>query len=152
MKPFEHSALPVHVRNVNPRMETHGTDDRLAVDVSLRLMMGETGDEWDKVLRSLLGVDSDFDVESWMVTTGTYADGLPFKAKYEGYTCRLMIGSAELASIKGKINSFHLDFIDLGLTFRLQGEVDEDTSGKLCGLMKHKVELSSSQDQGELPL
>ena len=68
---FLHEQLFVHVRDVNPRMELHGEDNVLAADISLRLMMGDTGDEWDGAIRDLLAVGEDYDIDAVRPTQGS---------------------------------------------------------------------------------
>ena len=148
-KGFEHDALVCHVRHVNPRIEKHGEDDVLSVDVSLRLMMAEAGSEWDPVLADIAG-----DFAEQISELGSIVDRLPFSAAYEEHRVNFRASTTLLASLShAEVNKFALDYEDLGLTFRVQAsEVDGETVGALSELIGTKVRVEITAMQGELEL
>lgn len=148
MSQFEHDSLVVHVRNVNPRAEIHGEDEVLAVDVSVRLMMGEAGTEWDPVLKDLMG---GFGGE--VDDLAEICERLPFAAKFEDHKVNFRRSNELIATlVPAKVNKFVLDYDDIGITFRIQAEADGETIGKICELIGEKVRLEIVATQGELEL
>ena len=144
---FEHD-LVVHIQHVNPRTEMHGEDEVLAVDVKVRLMMGEVGTEWDAVLASLIGSAS-IDIAD---LTPIFKS-LPFAADFENHKANFRISTKVIATlVHAKINKFVLECEDIGITFRIQAEADGRRVGALSELIGQKARLEIVPMQGELDL
>lgn len=141
MKTFEFELLHCHFQHLNVRTQVHGEDEKLAVDVNLRLMMGDTGDEWTPVLSVLLAGD---DAQELVERMAGSFESARVTAAYEHY--KVIFKSTwsesmpELATLTdANINKFTIDLADLGMTFRIQAETDSETIGKLSELINRKV-------------
>jgi hypothetical protein len=144
----------VHVQNVNTRKEKHGEADVLAVDVSLRLMMGANGTEWDGLLRELLGDESY--IEAFTEYWCGVCSSIIFAKEHEQHRAVFQYApdTASLVTLThAKVNKYKVDCEDLGITFRVQAsEVGGTTVGKLAELIGMTIRLSLFAEQQELAL
>lgn len=143
--------LICHVRHVNSRKEKHGEDEKLAVDVSLRLMMGETGDEWGAVLAAVLGEERVALLPEWAKVCNSIR--LSLAVENHKVVFKYAPKSRILAALtSAKVNHFVIACDDLGITFRVQATANGDTVGALAELIGMKVRVNVTAMQIELPL
>ena len=138
-----------HIGKVKPRMERHGEDEVLAFTLPIRLMMGDVGDEWDGVIRSLLRVEPDFDIDPWMNTTGVVANSISFAASYQACECSIAqlqadLGGNDTLDFQADAFGFKLTFDDLGIVFQLKGPASSLLIGRLLEFWKHKAMVDIS--------
>lgn len=150
---FEHDKLVAHIRHVNPRTERHGEDEKLACDVSARIMKAENEQHWPEVLQSLcLGDD---EAEGIVASVADCVVALPFKAAFSDHKVNFWQGNRKPAAlVHCKVNKCRWSSEDGAqfINLRIQAQADGETIGAIAELIDHKVRLEFVQQQGELPL
>lgn len=136
---FEHDSLICFVRNVNSRTEKHGEEEKLAVDVSLRLMEPE---HWSKVARSLMGIGDDDtkDVTDFLHAQGVLFTKVNWAEEFVFHRINFRMGRTKIATLEdAKVNRFVMEWgKNLGMIFRVQALASSETIGALTGLKTEK--------------
>lgn len=167
---FQLKNQSVVIINVNPRMEIHGTEHRMAADIKVSMKVENTFlDRFDKGLRPAFfwKAPPEADDQEDLVNNlnPDHLPNLRFKAmdpkfawdyRGAGYKFKVpsLLGMDDLVLIQCDLDQMTFEVVEGGsviVGFRVVAHPNNEDMGELCGLIQQEVELTleppSPEDQ-----
>lgn len=167
---FQLAGVTAKVASFNPRAEKHGEDNKLAADIKIAVVVGNSAlDQFHKDLRKALYRKANTGEQQDLIegTDGLVSVKFPrigalsWDEEFPGYEVVLGQGlglSEPLAITDALLKKFKFEPLEGGsvaVTFNVVFHPDQEEAGALCGLIQEDVELTlippSAQGKGNAP-
>lgn len=143
-KGFQHE-FTGYVRSVKANNDKHGDEDKLAVDMSLRVML-DTGDEWDQMFPDLLGKLAKH-AEDMLLALKK----LDFSREFEDHVVELSTDAERIITLHDvKLSKFSMPSQDIGITFNVHAPAEGPEIGILSELLNQSVRVKTMGRQIEM--